>query len=129
MRELRDLATAAPTTSSRRGAGWGDRQRIGFVLATLAVGCLAAAGYLAMQVPPPVQVASPEDIEAWVRDARPAEAFEMYEDLQKGLEAAPLADSAGQRLGHLLRWGASAALVGGVVLAVSAAALLRPRRN
>jgi len=126
MRELRSLPLA-PDESARKSASWDDRHRVAFVLVLLAIGALAAAGYLAAQLPPLERQVTPQDVDEWVQTSTPDEAIGMFEDLKRGLvlDSSNAAEAESSR--KLLLWGVGIALSLCIVALVGAAIALRPR--
>jgi hypothetical protein len=122
MRELSTLPPAAdpPTVKSRRDVAWEDRHRVAFLLVLLAIGALAGAGYLALQLPTPEPQATPQDVDEWVRTGTPDDAIGMFEDLKRGLQPVPAESAAVASFRRKLLWGVGIALAG-CVLALAGA--------
>jgi hypothetical protein len=130
MRELRSLPLADDQAGkSRKAAAWEDRHRAAFLLVLVAIGALAAAGYLAAQLPPAERPVTPQIVDEWVQKSTADEAMGMFEDLKKGLqpEAPESADAASSR--KMLLWGAGIALTICIVALVCACFALRPSRS
>lgn len=126
MRELRTLPLAADEPA-RKAASWEDRHRVAFVLVLAAIGALAAAGYLAAQLPPPERPVTPQAVDEWVRTSSADEAMGMFEDLKKGLQPDSSNSAATEISRKGLLWGVGIALALCVVALVGAAIALRPR--
>ncbi len=128
LRGLRELERAeAPAATGR---AWGDRQRVAFVLATVAVAALAVAGYLTIRLPAqPVLPQLPE-----IDQNTPILAVLLeFEDLQRGLDAVPPGLTAGQRAiagrRNSMLWSIGIATVITVCTTVGAAVVLSGGRK
>ena len=129
MRELRTLPPAAEeaTAKPRRDVAWEDRHRVAFVLVLVAIGALAGAGYLALQLPTSEPPVTAQDIDEWVRTGTPDDAIGLFEDLKKGLQ--PVTDESAdiERARRMLLWGVGIALTGCILALAGAAVAIRPR--
>ncbi len=128
LRGLRELERAeAPAATVR---AWGERQRVAFVLATVAVAALAVAGYLTLRLPAqPVVPQLPE-----IDQNTPIHAVLLvFEDLERGLDAMPPGLTAGQRAivdrRNSMLWGIGIAAAIAVCTAVGAVVVLSGGRK
>jgi hypothetical protein len=87
LRGLRDLAPATAGGGGRVRV-WGNRHRIALGLVLFAVACLAAAGYLAARLPPPVEVYTQQEIADNFEAGTPAQVMGAYLELKPELDAA-----------------------------------------
>jgi hypothetical protein len=123
---LRGLAELEPAeTAPAKARVWGDRQRVAFVLGTVALAAVALAGYLLVQLPPrPVPPELPD-----VDENSPiGEVLSVYRDLQRGLDAPPPTlmpheQATAERHDRML-WGIAVALAVAACTAIGAAVVL-----
>lgn len=136
MRRLRLLErpdSSVPAKSTWGAMAWNDRHRVAFLLALVALGGMAVAGYLAAQIPATVvaKVDSPEDFDALWKTATPGEVVEVFQDLKTGLKSPTAADESHAAGRKVLTWGIGLALGTSALALVCAAAVLnlgrRPR--
>ena len=121
MRELRSLERAegaGDAVPRSFAAAWDNRHRLAFLFVLAAVCGLAAAGYLAAQLPVAYVGPSLPEIDEWLRNSSTEQVFEVYQDLKKGLASHGTAAEPANRARKALLWGM------GIVLGTSALALV-----
>lgn len=131
LRGLGELERAEPAGAAPRGH-WGDRQRVAFAFAVGAVLSLGAAAFMAVRMPPKLELAVVEvDTDTPIGDV-----YDLYLDLQRGIDVdPPQLSMAGRelvKLRELMLWGVRIALaVGGVCTVAMIAVLLsgRPQKR
>lgn len=112
MRALAALERADATSggpAKRRARAWEDRHRAAFLFVLGSLVCLGVAAYLWITLPVVIPTLNPEEIAQAVKNATPAEAFFVYEEMKKGLQE-PIADP-NEKSRRLMLWGIGIAVV------------------
>src|SRR5207248_1319989 len=105
------------------------RQRVVLALFLLACSCFGLSGYLAVSLPAPSVRPTPGQIDNAFEASGPAEIMQAYEELQKGLQPAPIiVGSPEDHRGGML-WAIKIALGLGAASSIAAIGLLLSGRN
>jgi heme/copper-type cytochrome/quinol oxidase subunit 3 len=127
LRGLRGLepaeAAAGKPITTRDRVEWDNRHRIAFLLVQAAIFGALTAGYLAIRLPLAMVGPSDQEMEEWVRTSSTQQVFEMYRDVQQGIEPLAPAGGAPEVSRQTLLWGMGIAL-GTSVLAIAAAVIV-----
>jgi hypothetical protein len=88
MRELRELERVE-TSKPVRGERWGDRQRLALGLLVAALVLWGGAGYLFAKMPASLPPFDPKPPDPLTQNSTPERTFDVYHELQRGLQATP----------------------------------------
>jgi len=126
MRGLRELERIE-SSQSVRGDRWGDRQRLALLLFVVALVLWGGAGYLFAKIPASLPPFDPNPPDPLTQNSTPEQTFDVYHELQRGLQATPprVDEHAHERA--TLHVGIVITLVLGVGFAIAAAVVGRMR--
>ena len=127
LRGLQALPPADATAAAKRRATWENRQRAIFSLTLISISALLLGGYLWMNIPAVRRHATPEQIKEIFAAGTPVEIYEVFQDLQNGLDKPARAAAESQR--DFMAIGIDVALgigIGGLIVAIAMA--LAPRK-
>ncbi|HTM55177.1 MAG TPA: hypothetical protein VL175_14170 [Pirellulales bacterium] len=126
MRGLRELERVE-TSQAVRGDRWGDRQRLALALLVAAFVLWGGAGYLFAKIPAALPPFDPNPPDPLTQNSTPEQTFDVYHELQRGLQATPprVDEHAHERA--TLHVGIVITLVLGVGFAIAAAVVGRTR--
>jgi len=126
MRGLRELERIE-SSQSVRGDRWGDRQRLALLLFVVAHVLWGGAGYPFANIPASLPPFDPNPPDPLTQNSTPEQTFDVYHELQRGLQATPprVDEHAHERA--TLHVGIVITLVLGVGFAIAAAVVGRMR--
>ncbi|MBI3838225.1 MAG: hypothetical protein HY288_09875 [Planctomycetia bacterium] len=85
LRGLRELPLSDAPADAKRPSNWENRQRAIFSLVLISLCALALGGYLWTKLPTIRPQATPEQIKDFFAAGKPAEVYDAFQELQKGL--------------------------------------------
>jgi hypothetical protein len=126
MRELRELERVE-AKEPVRGDRWGDRQRLALGLLIAAFVLWGGAGYLFAKIPPSLPPFDPNMPDPLQQNSTPAQAFDVFHEMQRGLHATPPSFDQYAHERATLHVGIAITLVLGLGFATAAAVVGRTR--
>jgi hypothetical protein len=132
LRGLRALPQANERGDGQRATAraWSNRHRVAFLLVLASLCSLAASGYLAAKLPAAPIVLTPQEIATRFTSSSPAQVYEVYQDLRKGLPSTASGQISINDQRRFILWEIVIALaVSGLGLAASTGILLKGRKQ